>query len=164
MYIIVITPQITVGYKKPRSYRLQGSAKKIGKSLARGTKVGLLHRLLQSTGMKQHAADSLAQIVRREVQTLCSDTFASVFRERSQESMEHFSWDILLSELQIAAPISTRMLQACMTTKQAATATPVLVMFMAMLLKYRNSKMNMVQAMVSLILYAGHAGKKVMLF
>ena len=151
-----------MGYKKQRFYNLRGSAKKYGRSLARNNKKGLLHQILRNKRLEQHAAKRIGMAVTREVQILCSDTFMSIFRERSRASMEHFSWDTLWCELQTAAPTSVCMLQACFNTSgKSQAAKPVLIMLMAMILKHRNPKMNIVQSIVSLILYAGHAGKQV---
>ena len=59
------------------------------------------------------------------------------------------------------APVFLSFVKACVPKRNAEKAKPVLCMCSAILLKYRNNKMSLVQCIISLILQAGHCGNQV---
>ena len=101
-----------------------------------------------------HVQCIVGQMAHEEVKL---DKFDSILREKSQPAMELFSWTTIQLELEK---------HSCVLVKFLENAFPkvnrkILLMTTAMLLKGRNRKMCHVQAMISLLLYAGHAGKQV---
>ena len=91
-----------------------------------------------------------------------------VFRSHliSQEKtyLSMFSWDKLLGELEENAPILLAILRECTQTKvPRPNQMSVIGMCAAIVLKYRYSKMSLVQKIISIILHGGHRGKLVSL-
>ena len=112
--------------------------------------------------MKKENTKQVGLMVRKELQGICSDIYNSIFCEHSVASIKQFNWDTLISELEDKTPLTLHLLQNCFPHQAKSEVTyPVICMCMAILMKGRNQKMCMLQAMVSLILYAGHAGKQV---
>lgn len=120
----------------------------------------VLKNLLSSEAGKRLAGNVLGKMLHKEIKYICSDEFDSILREKSQAAMEQFSWDSIWLELEGKAIIFTTLLKNAVKSFTNQTKKS-LIMCMSMILKSQNRNMCAVQAMVSLILYAGHAGKQV---
>lgn len=97
---------------------------------------------------------------------LCSESFGPILREKSWAAFQGFTWESLWLELVEKAPIFLTFAIGCVPMKKAELgisemAKPVLCMCAAMLLKFRNPKMSLVQRIISLIVDAGHCGTQV---
>ena len=149
-----------MGYKKSKAYELTGSAKKIAKILGRGKKASILKHLLSKVEMQQYGAQVVGKLVQMELKSLCSDKNTSVFRCGSKKDIVDFKWETLWLELCLKAPLLLKLLQHAFPSKRQLPK-PVLCTIAAILLKQRNQKMCCVQAMTSIVLQAGHAGKQV---
>ena len=129
-----------------------------------------LERLLH-TNEKWQLEESAARILvhhshswlkmRKEIRTMCSDNIKSSLQSQSKEKLTSgLSWDQLHSELSKNAPTLLSFLQACTKTRVARPNTKAVVgVCAAIILKHRQPKMNLLQKIISLILYAGHASK-----
>ena len=74
------------------------------------------------------------------------------------------SWDKLLTEVSTYAPVFLSLLRAATYTRRSRdNQSAVIGICAAVLLKHRFHKMNLVQKLLSLILYSGHSSKKVFL-
>ena len=79
-------------------------------------------------------------------------------------NIEEFNWNMLMDELRVHSPLYFAIMQGCAKTKTPRqNHVAVLGMCTAILLKHKFSKMCIIQKMISLILYGGHAGKQVMI-
>ena len=143
-------------------YELSGSAKKIAKILSRGKKTSILKQLLNKVEMQQYAAKVMGKLIQLELKSLCSDKNVSVFRVRSKKDIMDFQWESLWQELCERAPLLLTLLQHAYPSKRLLPK-PVLCMLISILFKHRNHKMCRVQAIISIVLRAGHAGKQVCL-
>lgn len=103
----------------------------------------------------------LGNFINMEIKHLCSDNFNSIIRENSKAGMEHFSWQSVWLELETCAPLLIIVLKQALKIISTNKKDIILSMLICMLLKLRNPKMDYLQSMISLILYAGHAGKQV---
>ena len=117
--------------------------------------------------MRNEAGKKLASVVfgstvHQELKNLCSNHFDSILREKSPTAMEYFSWNSIWLELEAKAPMLTTSLKKSMKSFSEKNKR-IPVVCISMLLKCQNKNMCMVQAIVSLILYTGHAGKWVSL-
>lgn len=94
---------------------------------------------------------------------MCSDNTKSFLQSKSNDDLTSgLPWDQLYSELSKNAPTLLALLQVCTKTRVARPNTKaVLGMCAAILLKHRQPKMNLLQSIISLILYAGHASEMV---
>ena len=93
---------------------------------------------------------------------MCSDKTNSVLRADPTIELKVFKWDTLLAELSQNAPVFLSLLHAATHTRRnRENKSAVIGLCAAVLIKHRFQKMNVVQKLISLILYAGHSGKKV---
>ena len=94
----------------------------------------------------------------------------SCLRQKDLESLQNFSWETLNLELQSKAPTLYAVLEGCVNVRrkgkkslqtQHSKNLAILGICAAILLRHRNHHLNLVQRIISLILFSGHAGKKV---
>lgn len=131
--------------------------------MAHGSKRGIFRQLMKSEDITRAAAKHIGMCIRKEIKVLCSDKHNSLLREWTQASMELFTWERLWLELQEMAPLTILLLQSSFPYKVSTTVKTrsLICIIIAVLTKSRNKRMNALQSMASLILYAGHAGKQV---
>ena len=105
-------------------------------------------------------------MIRNEIKKLCSPATNSVLSSQTLSDLNDFTWDKLHCELGSHAPV----LYVRYFARVDQYRTPrlnrkaVVGMCASLLLKHCYSKMSLVQKILSLILYAGHSGKQVMMF
>lgn len=100
-----------------------------------------------------------------ELKHLCSIKVNSVLRRKDNESIKRFPWEIIVNEVAKNCPTLTALLLSCTTTRKSTLINQkfIVVVIVSILSKFRCSAMSLFQKMVSMILYAGHAGNKVQL-
>ena len=131
--------------------------------IARKSKKTVAQEALRDPITKLCIVKMLGKELRQEVKTMSSQGANSILKSPNTEHLKEFTWDMILSELSKFAPLLKSLL--CFATK---TRTPrsntdaVIGMCAAMMFKHQNRNMNLVQRINSLVLYAGHAPKKVM--
>lgn len=154
--------QVHLGYKKPRTYVLTPSRKHIGKAVARGSRKAVAYESLNDPVTRKYVLAKVGSIVRSELACMCSDKTDSILRSQSASDMKHFEWDKLLSELEAHTPVLLSILQSCTQTRRPRPNRKAIVgICAAILLKHRFGKMSLIQRILSVVLYAGHAGKQV---
>lgn len=87
--------------------------------------------------MKEEALATIGKSIQSEIKGLCADTFPSIFRDRTQSAIDHFTWESLWAELVERAPLSVAVLQTFVPArrKKENIMRPVLCMCLAMILK-----------------------------
>ena len=154
--------QVRVGYRQPRQYSLTPSRKRMGKAVARGSKKAIVQECFKDTVTTKHVLNHLGKILRREMKAMVSDNTGSLLRSQEIESMQNFSWDVVLQELHAHAPNLLHLLNSITSTKTDRDNQKAIIgMCASILLKHRYSKMSLVQKILSVILYAGHTSKQV---
>ena len=104
----------------------------------------------------------LLKHIGNELISMCSESTNSILRCQSITDLIEFTWDKLLSELAVNAPVFLTMLCACThPRKPRQNRDAVLGICSAILLKHRFHKMCLMQEVLSLILYAGHSAKQI---
>ena len=111
--------------------------------------------------LQKNVVRGVGRILHQEFKSLCADSFPSILRDTTDVALKHFSWESLWMEILQKAPMFVSVLESCLPAKTKLDRRPVICMCAAMLAKYRNPKMCHVQAAVSLLLHAGHAGTQV---
>ena len=101
-----------------------------------------------------------------ELRSLCSDKVASILRGSDLSNLSSFTWDTLLSEMSEHAPSLLGLLKICTVKRNKShiyntRRSAVMSLCVALLCKLQNKSMNLVQKLISLILYTGHCSKKV---
>ena len=118
-------------------------------------------------GLKDHVTRNyiikkLQIWINKEVKCLCSDEVNSFLRN---SEVSGFAWDAIVRQLKHHAPLFLAFMQACLYTKKPRkNYSAVLGMCTAIILKHRCREMSLVQKILSLVLYAGNAGKQVIIF
>ena len=101
-------------------------------------------------------------LVRRELTLICSERVKSILSSQSPAVLHEFTWDVLLNELASNAPVFFSILNSCTRThKPRHSQNAVIGTCSAILLKFRSPMMNVLQNILTLILYAGHCRKQV---
>ena len=101
-------------------------------------------------------------MIKSEIEALCSDRVDSTLKHHSRDELMSFEWGSIYTELQQHAPILLEVLLAATSTRSPRPNREALIsMCAAMMCKLRRPQMCTAQKTLSLILYAGHASKKV---
>ncbi len=155
--------QVVVEYSKPRRFQLTPSRKKIGRLLGRGNKQSLASIVLHPDNkeLQGRVVKGVGKLIQRELQSLCADSYPAMMRDTSDAALESFNWESLWIEASQKVPTLVAVLSNCMSAKSKLKKEPVICMCVAMLAKFRNPKKCHVQAAISLLLHAAHAGTQV---
>ena len=89
---------------------------------------------------------------------MCSDYTSSLLHSRNLTDLAEFSWDKLIAELSVN-PVFLDILRAAIFTRWPRKNQNAVIGVCAAV--HRFAKLSLVQKLISLILYAGHSGKKV---
>ena len=94
---------------------------------------------------------------------MCSVDVHSILRNSSPDVVQTFDWKDFITELEQHAPVFLTMLRGCIGPKKQPkyNEDAILGICAAILLKYQSQRMNLIQRLLSLILYSGHAEKLV---
>ena len=89
---------------------------------------------------------------------MCKLDCPSVLRDSSREAMQSFTWDSLVNELQENAPTFLQLLRGCIRMKRRyvskrgrsyiVTENAIIGLCAAILLRHRNTRMNLVQRII----------------
>ena len=141
---------------------LTPSRKRMGKAVARKSYKAVAEECWKSPDVRRYIMCQLGTLLRQELKKLCSDETQSILRTQSLSNNPRFSWSAIYCEIQLHAPLLFNLLLSMTKTRQArSNRKAVICVCAAVLLKYRFSKMSLLQKVVSLILYAGHSSKQV---
>lgn len=110
--------------------------------------------------IRDYIIKKLLTWVNKEIKCLCSSKVNSFLRSLD---VTGFSWDAVITQVKSHAPLFFAFMQACMHTMTPwKNHSAVLGMCTAILLKHRCRDMNLVQKVLSLVLYVGNARKQVL--
>lgn len=142
---------------------LTPSRRTMVKQLTRGSIISVARQCLKNTAARKSIIKSIGHMIRREVMTLCSESVSSVLSVKSTDAMEKFTWDALIEELQRNAPVFLQILQICTKSSKhrLIDQNAIIGVCCSLLCRYRSQRMNLLQRVISVILYAGHANKQV---
>ncbi len=113
---------------------------------------------------RRYMIKKMGIVMRHELKSMCSERVNSILSSQCSSHLHQFTWDKLLQELSVNAPVFLSTLLSLTQTRQPRMNRDAIIgMCSAILLKFRFSKMSTIQKLISLILYAGHSGKQVQL-
>ena len=95
---------------------------------------------------------------------MCSDRVSSVLLSSIPSDIMSFKWNKLIDEMRLHAPTLLCLLECCTATKgyRIVECKAVIGLCTAILCKYRRERANILQKIISLILYSGrHSSKQV---
>lgn len=151
-------------------HHLSKSLKKIGKSVGRRNPGAIARQVMAHARIKREILKCVGRAIRKDMKHVCSKKLSSILRCRSAEDMKNFTWDALHAELDTHAPVFCHILNECIRPKRRETKTgksravidtAVVGLCSALLLRHWNQRMNLVQRIISTLLYSGHAPKQV---
>lgn len=110
-------------------------------------------------------AATLSQVhlaVQREVHNLCLRRCGdSGFRLSEPSSVTKFSWVHIVDELKALAPVLYSFIRASLAKRGRIVPKSAVGICASVLLKHRNRQLAFVQAVISIVMYAGHCSKQV---
>ena len=129
------------------------------RKVVRGSKQAVIGDCFKDPTTRTYVIRKVQSIVHKELRSLCSNKINSVLR---RADIRNFNWDELLNEVQFHAPVFFAIIQSCVhTTSPRENRKPIIGLCTAVLLKQKFHKMCLIQKLISIVLYAGHAGKEV---
>lgn len=154
--------------KKSKIYTVTPSRRRICKPLVRKSYNSFATQCVKKNQATKHAiVNVMGQVLRSEVAAICSDDFDSITREKSIDSVQSFKNVIssLHGELRSRAPTLLSLLMSCLkTAKPRRNTTYIVAVILSIVCKHRRTSSCLIQRIVSLVLYTGHASKQVSLF
>ncbi len=155
--------QVNIEYKSGlKSFTLTPNRKHLGKSLARRSTYAIISDLMNNPGSRNYILKKIGTMLRQELTVMSSHKTKSILGSQDIADMKKFTWSKVLDELSLNAPILHSLLLSCTYRRRPRMNRDAIVgMCSAILLKFRYSRMSMVQRILSLILRAGSSGKQV---
>ena len=148
--------------KKPRTYTMTPSRRKLCRPLARGSRCALARRCMSDRVIRKYIVKGMGVTLRHEVAKLCSDDSTFVLRNKHPDMLKSFTWEGVLNEARELAPTLTDLLLSCTKTRKPRKNQKAIIgVLIAVLCKHRRPTLSLIQQIVSLILYSGHASKRV---
>ena len=164
MYFLLQVTYTKAG-KVPRKFIIPSTCKKLVKSIRYRRYPYVARTLLRLPRLKNATLAELERIIQAECSNLCKlkPTPSELRLLPKAKELVDFKWDKVETELSEKAPTLSLILKAAAKSKdRKRKAQPgVIGMVAAILLKSRNEKMARAQAVNSIVMFAGHANKKV---
>ena len=159
---ILFIKQIKVEYPSaPKRFLLTPRRGHMGRSIARGSKKTLIDDCYDDPKSRHYMLKKLARVLKDELKTMSRVDTGSILRS-GYDAMVTFKWELLLRELEAHAPVLNTILHSCTATrKQRSNRNATIGVCASIILKYRCSRMSLVQKMVMLLLHSSHCGKLV---
>ena len=151
------------GDRKARYFHLSRSLKKLGRYVGRGKARSIAAAMVENNVLRHEVVIAIGNMARNELKKICSESHDSILRMKSKTALEYFTWERVWVELQDNAPILVLFLLQLVPPlkREKEEVKRAICVCMSILLKLRCDKVNIVQAVISLILTAGHATKQV---
>lgn len=149
--------------KKSRFFHLSQSLKKLGKYVGRRNKQSIARAVVENVALRKEVVTQISRLALKEIKLICSDTHDSILRMKSKIALEKFTWERVWLELEQYLPLLVSIfLQFVPQSKRENLSTRrVLCVCISILLKLHCHKINLVQAIISLLLKCGHATTQV---
>lgn len=153
-----------VGYKRPRTFLLTPQRKHLGKAVARRSKKAVAVECMKDDVVQKHILKLVGKMVHTEIKKFCSDSANSILKRDDPQCIKTFSWESFNSEISKFSPVLKGIFQAtCKRRMSKTNFNVVLCVCVSLLLRNRNPRMNLIQKIISLVLYGGHSSKQVCL-
>ena len=130
----------------------------MSKALARGSKKSVVDDCFSGPTLFKFVKKKIGSLLKYEIKLMCSNKVQSVLHSTSScSNLKKFNWNNIMDELKANAPILLHnILTSCIPSKNANFQATICVC--SSLIFYSHFRqMNLVQKIISLILYAGCA-------
>ncbi|XP_019861291.1 PREDICTED: uncharacterized protein LOC109589693 [Amphimedon queenslandica] len=159
----VESPDISIvvsNAKRRKVYKVTPSRKDAVNAYARKSKRKIATECLADKKSRQYTLSSISRTIETEVKRMSSVN--SILCSQSPDHLKFFHWDMIYNELQSKAPVLLQFLVSATNTKtKRKNRIAVICTCAAIILKYRYRNLNLLQKVLSLILYSSHCSKKV---
>ena len=136
--------------------------RRICKPLIRGSRCALARQCLKDCVLRRYINKSVGVSLQHEIAGLCSDKVESILRDKSVRALETFKWDSVMEEMKTRAPTLLSILESCTKTRKVRkNRKAVIGIIAAILCKHRRPTASLLQRLISIVLYSGHASKSV---
>lgn len=161
---------------KARLFQVSHSLKSLGRSVGRRSRSSIARQVVKDSRIRKMVVERMGKFLSQELTNIASLKTNSVLRNRSCEALEQFSWKSLLLEFEREAPNTLSLLKQCAHVKRrihkpvgeggrserrVPNEEAAVGMCLAILLRARSQRMNLVQRLISILLYGSHAPKQV---
>ena len=147
----------------PKSYIMTPRRRQICRPLARGSRCAFARKCLKDRSMRNFIVKGMGVSLRHEIARLCSDDTVSILRSKTITTLKEFTWEKLLEEVREIAPTLFKLLHSCTKTRKLQKNHDAIIgVLIAIMCKHRRPNSALFQQIVSLILYSGHAAKRVL--
>ena len=149
--------------KKVRYFHLLQSLKKLGRYVGRGNKRSIAKAVVENDALRHEVVTAIGIAAHKEIKSICSDSHDTILRMKSKTALEHFTWERVWIEVKNNAPVLVSLLLQLIppSKREDQSARQALCICISILLKLRCHKVNLVQAVISVLLKGGHATKQV---
>lgn len=120
-------------------------------------------KIMQHSFMRATVYKAIGMDIRRQLKRLTATTSSSMIKQSDATAIRTFSWDVLFTDLQSHSKHLCDFLLLMVPGKKRESAKSMVSLIVAMLAKMTNQKAALVQSVISLILFAGHASSQVSL-
>ena len=149
-------------HKRPRSFYLTPTRRRIRKPLVRKSRCALARQCLKDPLLRKCITKGVGRSLHSEIANLCSSKVDSILRRKGTQELEVFQWKDIMDEMKTRAPTMLSILETCTETKMVRKNKEAIVgLITAILCKHRRPSASILQRIVSIILYSGHASKRV---
>lgn len=144
--------------------------KTLARSVGARNRPSIARQVVSDPKLKEAALHCIIKQVQKEMTTMCARKTKSILREGSLQTLRNFSWSDIISDVERNAPTLLKVLQGIaevkrrVTKSKKSTTTPntyVVGVCASIFLRHRNTHMNLLQKIISLVLNSGHASKQV---
>ena len=133
----------------------------MSKALARGCKKTVVDDCFSDTKTFAYLKIKLHRMLKNEIKMMCSNKVQSILRSSATcDNLKKFKWSELIDEMKIHAPLLFDILASCIPLS-ATNSEATICMCSAIIFCNHFKHMNLIQKIISIILYAGRAGKQV---
>ena len=154
---------IHLGYKKPKTIVFTPNRKHLGKAVAQKRKMAVARECCKDSGTLKYIIAIHGLKMQKEIRTMCSDNTKSFLQSQSKEKLTiGLSGINSIRNCPKTDPLYSDFCKLAQKPGWPDQTQKLLCrLCAAMILKHRQPRMNLLQKIISLILYAGHASPNV---
>ena len=161
MHGVLFLLQVSVNYSKfKKDFILTPSRQAMAKALGRRKHHSFAKHAVHNVMTRSYIVKHLGRVIKGELHNLCSN---SVLLNKDRKALSTFSWDDITQECRLKSPLLYGLLESCLPKAMGLDSQVIVGTCICMLAKARRSSASLLQRVVSLVLYQGHAGKQVSL-
>ncbi|SMN01816.1 hypothetical protein SPONN_108 [uncultured Candidatus Thioglobus sp.] len=162
--ILFISLQVNIPYRSgtTKNYYINTPRRKhMSKALARGSKKSVVEDCFKDPKIHMYLKKKIGRVLKSEIKSMCSNKVNSILRSTSScKNLTKFKWSYVIDELKVHAPLLFDILVSCIPLN-GANSQAIICMCSSLIFSNHFKHMNLIQKIISLILYAGRAGKQV---